>query len=67
MWLEFMFKAIKSFFKAIGLATSALEKESEKLLIQSTQNLNDYIESQGGIEKVEKTKREMLEYLKKNK
>ena len=62
-----MFKAIKSFFKAIGLATSALEKESEKLLIQSTQNLNDYIESQGGIEKVEKTKREMLEYLKKNK
>ena len=62
-----MFQSIKRFFKSIELATCALEKESEKLLVQSTQNLNDYIESKGGIEKVEKTKREMLEYLKKSK
>ena len=60
-----MFKAIKSFFKSIGFAVSALEKESEKMLIESNQRLNDYIESRGGIEEVEKTNRKAREYLKR--
>ena len=58
-----MIKTVKNIFKSIGHMASILEKESEKLKIESFQSLNECIEKHGGIEEVKKLEREMEDYL----
>ncbi|OCH04845.1 hypothetical protein [Aliivibrio fischeri] len=60
-----MFKVIRAFFKFMNSAALSLEKESEKMAIESKRNFNDYIESCGGIEEVEKANKKAEEYLKR--
>ncbi|GAL03821.1 hypothetical protein JCM19237_6715 [Photobacterium aphoticum] len=47
-----MFKLIKQLFKSLELYSAVLEKKSEQLLLESQTQLNEYIENNGGIEKI---------------
>lgn len=59
-----MIKIIRQIFKSLEHSTAALEKKSEKLLLESQNQLNEHIENNGGIEKIKEEQRKVEEYLK---
>ena len=59
-----MLKTIKHFFKALELSSVALEKKSEKFLFESQTQLNEYIEKNGGLEKVKEEQRKAEDFMK---
>lgn len=64
-----MFKLIKQLFKSLELYSAVLEKKSEQLLLESQTQLNEYIENNGGIEKIKEEQRkadEMLKFMRDN-
>ena len=59
-----MLKTINKIFKALELGSTALEKKSEKLLLESQSQLNEYIEKNGGIEKIKEEQRKAEDFMK---